>query len=96
MLPEAPELLARRAALLDLLRAVLVQKLHVRLQPDQISPDTALFGTGLGLDSIDAVDLATGIQEKTGIPLPQDWEGRTALRSLNTLIDFLIRHEATP
>ncbi len=81
---------ALRESFVEVLRAVVVQDLKVRVAPDQIQPDTPLFGTGLGLDSIDAVDLAIGVERRTGLRLPEDLRGRAALRTVNQLASLLI------
>ena len=57
MNPEALTVIETREQALARIREILIQKLHVRRAPDEIDPDTPLFGTGLGLDSVDAVDL---------------------------------------
>lgn len=81
--------MATREELLELVRDVLVERLKLSVDRDQIQPDTPLFGTGLGLDSVDAVDLAVGLEERTRVKIPDDWRGRVALRSVNHLVGFL-------
>ncbi len=95
MSPELRAQLDRRESMLAAVRSVLVDHLRVPLKPEQITGDTALFGTGLGLDSIDAVDLVTGLAQATGIRVPEHWEGRVALRSVNALLDHLLAAEVT-
>jgi len=72
------------------IRRVLVEHLKVRVEPDQVQPDTPLFGTGLGLDSVDAVDLVVGLEKSSGIRVPDDARGRAGLRTVNTLISLMI------
>lgn len=86
--------LATRTELLEMVRDVLVDRLKLKVERDQIQPDTPLFGTGLGLDSVDAVDLAVGVEERTRVKLPDDWRGRVALRSVNHLVGFLLSEGA--
>ena len=82
--------LTRRLALLEQVRDILVDDLKVRLDRASIDPDLSLFGTGLGLDSVDAVDLVTQIERRTGVRVPEDERGRVALRSVNALVDLLM------
>lgn len=82
-----------RARVLEALRALLVEDLGKADDPSHIDPDASLFGTGLGLDSIDAVDFVVGVESITDVRLPDDWQGRVALRSLNSLVDFVLRAE---
>ncbi|MDP2314393.1 MAG: phosphopantetheine-binding protein [Pseudomonadota bacterium] len=85
--------LERRRALLELVRTVLVEDLRIRLDRESIDPDLSLFGTGLGLDSVDTVDLVTHLERRTGVRVPDDAQGRVWLRSVNTLVDLLEQHE---
>ncbi len=80
-----------REQLLAAIRLILVEELCKAPAPEHIDPDAALFGTGLGLDSVDAVDFVVGVESVTGVRLPDDWTGRVALRSLNSLVDFVLR-----
>lgn len=81
---------ARREALLAQVRATLVEDLRVPLPPEQIDPDTPLFGTGLALDSIDAVDLIVGLERRTGVRLSDDVAGRLGLRSVAMVINYML------
>ena len=91
-----PDPLGRRRELLAAVRQILIEDLRLDLEPDQIDPDVSLFGTGLGLDSVDAVDLAVGVEKRTGIRVPDGQRGRSAMRSVNTLVDLLLEeHRAT-
>lgn len=99
MLQGAPleHYLVRRQALLDSIRALLVEDLRIELPPEQIDPDTPLFGTGLALDSIDAVDLVVAIERRTGVRLADDAMGRMGLRSVNMVVNYLLAaQEQTP
>lgn len=86
--------LAARAAMLDRVRRLLIDKVQVPREPDEIDPDTPLFGGGLALDSIDAVDLLVQLTEEFGIDIPSDEEGRVALRTVNSLVDLALAAEA--
>jgi acyl carrier protein len=86
-----PEWVARREAVLDELRALLVEGLGVRRAPDAIDPDAPIFGSGLGLDSVDAVELVVGLERRFGVRPPDDLETRAAMRTPNTLVDLVLR-----
>lgn len=87
---------ARREELLAVVRAILVEDLRIPLEPAQIDPDTPLFGTGLALDSIDAVDLVVGIEQRTGVRIEDGVIGRLGLRSVNMIVNLVLaaREEA--
>lgn len=80
---------ARREAVLDRLRALLVERLHVERDPASIDPDTPLFGTGLGLDSVDAVELVVSLEDFFGVKLPDDALDRRAMRTVGKLADMV-------
>ncbi|MBO0711591.1 MAG: acyl carrier protein [Acetobacteraceae bacterium] len=53
---------------------LVVETLHLELAPGEIQPEAPLFGEGLGLDSIDALELALSISRKYGLELKSDDE----------------------
>lgn len=58
--------------------------------PDDIVDDAPLFGAaGLGLDSVDALELAIHIEETFAIKIPDDAEGRKVFASVATLSRFI-------
>jgi acyl carrier protein len=59
------------------------------VDPASISDTDALFGSGLNLDSIDALELATAIARKFDIKVSQDQDTRDAFRSVNHLAAFI-------
>jgi acyl carrier protein len=81
----------RRRNLIERLKGVLIDSLELELEPDDLTEDAALFGTGLGLDSIDALVLIVGIEDEFDVSVPPD--DIQIYRSLNTLADFLIANE---
>lgn len=81
---------ARREEILDVIRQILKEKLHVRREADEIDPDTPLFGTGLRLDSVDAVELWVMINTRFGVTPPEDERWVAAVRTLNTLTDLVV------
>lgn len=69
---------------------LIVQTLNLKIDPAQIQPDEPLFGKGLGLDSIDALELSLAISQSYGYHIRSDDPEITAtfasLRSLCTSI----------
>lgn len=87
------EQVAHREEVLARVRRLLIEKLRVRRAPDEIDPDTPLFGTGLGLDSIDSVELLVCLDTDFGVRLPNDTTGRAILRTVNGIVDLVLAHE---
>ena len=85
--------IARREAVLDRVRKLLVERLHVEREPDAIDPDTPLFGTGLGLDSVDAVEMVVSLEDTFGLKLPDDALGRRVMRTVGKLVDLVLSFE---
>ncbi len=87
--------IARRTSMMDIVRRILVEELHVSLTAEQIDPDAALFGTGLQLDSIDSLELVIAVESEFGIQLVErDDLVPTALRTLNSIVDAVIEQSA--
>lgn len=62
------------------------------LRPDELEPDVSLFADGLGLDSIDAVELVVAVEKEFGVRVAEEGGDTRALRSLNTLLDAIEGH----
>ena len=88
MEPRLRARLDRRAELLDRVRRRLIDQLDVQREPDEIDPDTPLFGEGLALDSIDAVGLAIHLRTEFGVELDENDHARALLRTVNGLVDL--------
>ena len=78
------------------LAQLLVESLNLEgVDPAQIDPEAPLFGDGLGLDSIDALELALAVSKKHGFQLRSDSdENRRIFASLRALSAHIQQHEA--
>lgn len=77
-------------ALFDELKQLIVDALNLDdVTPDSIDSEAPLFVTGLGLDSIDALELAVAIEKKYGIKLKMDPETKNKFYSVKTLASLI-------
>jgi acyl carrier protein len=74
------------------IKRLLVSELNLKgRDPETIEDDAPLFGTGLGLDSLDALQLAMSIEEKLGVRIPEGEEARAIFRSVRTIADHVAK-----
>jgi acyl carrier protein len=59
------------------------------LKPEDIKDDEPLFGEGLGLDSIDSLELIVLLKREYGITIQDPKEGRKVLVDVNTMVDYI-------
>lgn len=63
-------------------------------RPEDIAPDALLFGEGLGLDSIDALEIALAISQKYGVQMQaEDPTVKDAFATLASLTEFVQTHK---
>lgn len=92
MIPtEVETYLAQRERALEEVRRLLASIINYPGEPADIDPDASLFGTGLGLDSLDAVEILVGLEIDLGIKLEGDDPMRLGLRSVNGVVDAVMR-----
>lgn len=76
----------------DRLKKLLVERLKLQVDPAQIDDNAPLFGEGLGLDSIDALELVVGLEQEFGVQVPDEAVGREAFASINALAEFVVKN----
>ena len=78
------------------LKTLIVDTLHLEdIKPEDIKDDEALIGSGLALDSIDALELVVRLEKEFGIKITSSEESRKALASIASLAAF-VREKADP
>jgi acyl carrier protein len=71
-------------------KEMLVKNLMLQTTPDQIGDDLPLFGPGgLGLDSIDALEIVLELQRSFGVEISDEETGKRVLRSVGTIVEFI-------
>ncbi|HEX8793825.1 MAG TPA: phosphopantetheine-binding protein [Polyangiaceae bacterium] len=80
------------AGLRSELKRLIVAELNLKgRDPETIEDDAPLFGTGLGLDSLDALQLAMVIEEKLGVRIPEGEEARAIFRSVRAIAEHVAK-----
>lgn len=70
----------------------IVQFLNLSVAPGEIKDNEPLFGEGLGLDSIDSIELIVLLSREYGIEIKDPKEGRKILTDINTMVDYIEKH----
>ena len=79
----------------DKLKELIITELNLEgKSPDDIEDGAPLFGEGLGLDSLDALQLAMVIEENFGVQVPEGDEARPIFASVDSLVDFINKESA--
>jgi acyl carrier protein len=71
------------------IKRLIVDRLKLEVAPDAIGDDQPLFGEGLGLDSIDALELVLGLEQEFGVKVEDEEVGQEALSSVASLAEFV-------
>lgn len=75
--------------LIPLVKAGIIKQLNIDLAPEDLDPDMALFGEGLGLDSIDALELIVMIDRDFGIKIGDPKEARKVFQSVRVMAEYI-------
>ena len=79
----------------DQIKAMMVENLMLKVPKEEIADDLPLFGPdGLGLDSIDALELVVSLEKKFGVSVPNSETARLALATVNSIHDYVAANRA--
>ncbi len=83
-----------KEALVSKLKQQIVEQLKLKdVNPEDIATEQPLFGKGLGLDSIDALELVVLLEEQYGIKINQSEDGPKIFYSVETLANYIIENK---
>ena len=77
------------ATLKEEIKRAIVRSLRLPMAPEDIEDGVSLFGEGLGLDSIDVLELVLEIERTFGVSIADEQTGAKVLRSVNTIADYI-------
>lgn len=80
--------------LTEKLKLEIIEVLNLEdIKPEDIDINAPLFSDGLGLDSIDALELIVLLEKNYGIKIEDPKEGRRIFASVQTMADFILEHQ---
>ena len=77
-----------RKAVIDVLKNDLILRLNLPYRPEDLHEDVSLLGSGLGLDSLDALEVILGIEHSFKVKVADD--NISILRSINSIVDYVL------
>ena len=77
------------ATLKEEIKRAIVRSLRLPMAPEDIEDGVSLFGEGLGLDSIDVLELVLEIERTFGVSISDEQTGAKVLRSVNSIADYI-------
>ena len=75
------------------LKRLIIDRLKLEdTSPGDIGTDDPLFGEGLGLDSIDALELVLGLEKEYGVIIPDAEVGQKVFQSVRTIAQYVVQN----
>jgi acyl carrier protein len=80
--------------LIPKVKQMIIESLRIEgMSPDEIEADAPLFGEGLGLDSIDALQLVVAMEKDFGVVVPDAATGTKVFASVRSMADYIAEHK---
>jgi acyl carrier protein len=80
--------------LIEKLKQQIIEELQLHdMVSDDFDADTILFGEGLGLDSIDTLQLVVLLDRQYGIKIKDPKEGRVVMQTVRTMANYIVEHQ---
>ena len=75
-------------------KQLIIERLKLEeIAVEDIDTDAALFGEGLGLDSIDALELVIGLEKEYGVSIPDAEVGKQVFQSVRTIAQYIVDNQ---
>ena len=72
-------------------KRMIVDRLRLDVEPEQIDDGAPLFGEGLALDSVDVLELVVGVEKEFGVVIEDAEEGRNVFQSIEAMVAYIQR-----
>jgi acyl carrier protein len=80
--------------LIEKIKQLIITRLKlVDMTPEMIENNAPLFGEGLGLDSIDALELVLGLEKEFGVIIPDAEVGKQVFQSVRTMAQYVVEQQ---
>ena len=79
--------------MLDVKKLIIERLKLEEIAVEDIDTDAPLFGEGLGLDSIDALELVIGLEKEYGVSIPDAEVGREVFQSVRTIAQYIVDNQ---
>jgi acyl carrier protein len=80
--------------LIEKIKQLIIARLKlVDMTPEMIENNAPLFGEGLGLDSIDALELVLGLEKEFGVIIPDAEVGKKVFQSVTTMAQYVLEQQ---
>lgn len=80
--------------LIQKVKQMIIESLRIEgMSFDEIETDAPLFGEGLGLDSIDALQLVVAMEKEFGVVVPDAATGSKVFASVRSMADYIAEHK---
>ena len=80
--------ITERAGVLQTIKEDLISRLNLPYAPEDLHEDVSLLGSGLGIDSLDALEVILGLEHAFDIKVAED--NISILRSINAMADYVL------
>ena len=85
----------KKAKLAHELKCMIIERLELEeVRPEDVSDDDPIFGAGLNLDSLDALDLVLLLEKEFNIRITDPQRAKKVLSTINTLVEYILNHSS--